>query len=704
MIQSLHALGRHLRQAVGDDPEAIVEQLALTSADEEETKAGFDEREEEQLGGSQEGRGSQRATFLAVLDFYPNEKCLRHELILVDANVLRRYLWLQLMKFSPGSDVRDVTVRDLRYLLGPIFVGLAPRQLGLEQQQDPALDKLAPLLDPLLPLLQNRGGARREQFILDVNGFQLDPPPLQESKHEILSWQNGQLHLDWAQWDQVERQKKRAGALTELAGKLRAILNWGRKVQYFTLSIDGRPLAQEPAYRQFVFSILVDRQFETAQKGRCHLCGKSELVTSEFIPMRMKVYINDKASFAGSLNKGEGFFERYAVCRNCFIDLLLADRLLEQELQVQLLRTPVFLIPEFLAEPQGDLATVREQLQNVRTVGTELGRLEELRRAPEDIARKAKALTRDYAALTLLFHAKQNMAVKVREVISEVPPSRIQRVITALNRVNDYAEGWAAPFQARQNRAWFGGLNNVLDTLPLRRREGAPIVRPALTLVRQMLQEEPVDRQALEADFLEGARALRNQHSGYWIVPQQWSTRTAKPDEVDWQLRQYIGRTLALRLLLQEIGCITRGGDPVTQSVPEPYREAMDQLSLSDQEQALFLLGVLLARVATEQYGIDKKKPILEKLNYTGMSLPRITTFANELFDKLRQYRLLQGRGAAEHELLFNEAVQRLIRYREYWQLTDAQNVYFLLAGYAYETGRAIQTASIRGHNSNGNC
>jgi hypothetical protein len=112
MIRSLHALGRHIRKALGDDPAEIVEQLALTSADEE----GETDTEE------RSGRGARQA-YLGVLDICPGQGVLRHRVEEVSPETLRRYLWIQLMKFSPGGDVRDVTVRDLQYLLGPVFVG-----------------------------------------------------------------------------------------------------------------------------------------------------------------------------------------------------------------------------------------------------------------------------------------------------------------------------------------------------------------------------------------------------------------------------------------------------------------------------------------------------------------------------------------------------------------------------------------------------
>ncbi len=678
MIRSLRALGRQIRQALGDDPAALVEQLALTSAEEGE--------------GSSNGEASAQSSarsYLAVIDACPTRGHVRWHLEEASADTLRRYLWLQLMKFSPGGEVRDVTVRDLKYLLGPVFAGLAPKYLGVSSSQHSALDALLPVLKPALDRLRDFGGRSRERYVLDLSGLRVEPVP-PDYAGTAVRISHGLLEIDWEVVAQ-EDAKKRAELL---ATELRAALGWKRDVQYYTLSIEGRPLAQEPAYRRFVFSILVDEQFLDAQEGICHLCGMETTVTSNFVPMRIKVYINDKVSFAGKLVR-EGFFERYNVCKNCYLDIIIADRLLEQELETRMLETPVFLIPEFVSEPTGGLGEVRRRLQRIRQESTQLARLEELRRAPEDLARAAEERRRLYAALTLLFHEKQNMAVKVREVISEVPPSRVQRVIEAINRANLATEegGWAAPLALSPRGSWFEGLNDLLESLPLRRSQGGPVVKPALTVARQLLQQEPIDAAALHADFLEGARAIISRHAGYWVVPPRWGERTPSVKEVDRQLIGFLARTLALRLIAAEVGCMVLGGAPVDSLIPELYRHAMTGLALDEQQQSLFLLGVLTARVAAEQFGSDQSgtKPILEKLNYTGMSLPRVTVFATELFDKLRQYRLLSGPRAAENELLYAEALQRLTRHRSRWQLTDAENVYFILAGYSYETGRIIR-------------
>lgn len=680
MIRSLYALGRSIAELLRDDPEAIVEQLALTTADDSAPVKGD--------GGETSGRN-----YIGVFDISPSTQTLRHYSVEASAANLRRFLWLQLMKSSPGGDVRDVTVRDLQYLLGPVFVGLAPRLL-LQKDQPPELDALEPIIQPIIPILRDLGPSNRsrDRFLLNLHGFRLDPVPNTPLQRRVLEVREGVLHVNWHELENINP-KQRA---EELAKELREVLGWKREVQYVTLSIEGRPIAQESAYRRYVLSILLDKPFqeEGVVEGQCHLCGNVELVTANLKPLRIKVYINDKVSFAGALRE-DGFFERYSICRTCYTYLLIADRLLEQELEVQLLQSPVFLIPELVRQPSKDLDRVRQVLQGIRQEATELGRVTRLQQTTGHLKRIAQERAASYATLTLLFHEKQNMAVKIREVVAEVPPSRVQRVIVAINQINDAAEpgSWAEPFVGRADQSWFGGLNDLLATLPIRRSEGRPVIRPALILTRQLLQQEPIALTSLHAAFMEGVRAIRGTHTGYWLVWREWADRSPSAEEVDRVLRAYLGRTLALRLVTREVGCTSFGGASVSMSVPEPYRTVMRELGLSEQEQSLFLLGVLLARVASEQYRSDqsKTKPVLEKLNYTGMSLPRMTVFVNELFDKLRQYRLLSGDYAAENELLFAEAVQGITRYRSQWPLTDAENVYFVLAGYAYETGRMIR-------------
>jgi hypothetical protein len=159
MIRSLHALGRHIRKALGDDPAAIVEQLVLTSADDD----GESDRGERSVPGT-------RQVFLGVLDFCPGQGVLRHRIEEVSPEALRRYLWIQLTKFSTSGDIRDVTVKDsnLKFLIGPVFAGLAPGSSRLSDSQYRALNELSAVLAPARARLRDYGGRGRDRFLLDL--------------------------------------------------------------------------------------------------------------------------------------------------------------------------------------------------------------------------------------------------------------------------------------------------------------------------------------------------------------------------------------------------------------------------------------------------------------------------------------------------------------------------------------------------------
>ena len=136
-------------------------------------------------------------------------------------------------------------------------------------------------------------------------------------------------------------------------------------------------------------------------------------------------------------------------------------------------------------------------------------------------------------------------------------------------------------------------------------------------------------------------------------------------------------------------------------SLDDEEKEYLRRLGYGPEQAALYLLGALVAEIANAQWrlgpdGRGGEKTILNKVNYQGMTLPRVQRLATELFDKLRQYRytdrdgerkpLLQGR----NEAIFAQAQELLTKHRLGWSLTPAENVYYLLSGYSHRTFKAM--------------
>ncbi|MBE3571200.1 MAG: hypothetical protein IMW92_14220, partial [Bacillales bacterium] len=97
---------------------------------------------------------------------------------------------------------------------------------------------------------------------------------------------------------------------------------------------------------------------------------------------------------------------------------------------------------------------------------------------------------------------------------------------------------------------------------------------------------------------------------------------------------------------------------------------------------ALFYLGGLIYKIGIEQYKKShKKKPILDKIDYQGMSVKSIEQLYRDVVKKLKQYNAIYY--STEHMMYkFHEYAGN---FDDDWDLSESKNVFFILAGYAYQ-------------------
>lgn len=99
----------------------------------------------------------------------------------------------------------------------------------------------------------------------------------------------------------------------------------------------------------------------------------------------------------------------------------------------------------------------------------------------------------------------------------------------------------------------------------------------------------------------------------------------------------------------------------------------------------LFILGVLVGKIGTEQYKKgDKKKSILDNIDFDGMSNEKIKWLTNIVLKGLRDYGILEY-----NEIIYAQA-KRLIDKTLNDLKNPLDNTFYLLSGYAFITLRAI--------------
>ncbi len=135
------------------------------------------------------------------------------------------------------------------------------------------------------------------------------------------------------------------------------------------------------------------------------------------------------------------------------------------------------------------------------------------------------------------------------------------------------------------------------------------------------------------------------------------------------------------------------------------YVDYMKEMKFNESQSALFLLGILIARVGAAQVKKQQEaakagsgsgrldtsnKPILNKINFQGMNKKRLQMLSTDVFEKLRQTKQLNPTNEliyAEHKRLFDQTVSN-------WKLSDRENVYYLLSGYAFGTKKILKGKS----------
>jgi|GEM_PF-436086 len=501
------------------------------------------------------------------------------------------------------------------------------------------------------------------------------------------------------------REKGKAAEAVKLVGKV--LQAWvvrqlgdvkSSQIKLYTLAVEGELLVHHPDYRGYIERKLVDEVFEgpEAGKGHCHACGRDGQVTANTTRFKLlKFYMTDKPGFASGLHE-RGFLRNYALCRGCYRALLAGERFMENELRTRLGRSNVYVIPSFHApEARPDADLLEEWARYLRERLAAAETLEGWHRFQEQLERYQKFEVRKGTfVLNLLFATKGQAAVKVDKLIADVPPSRLDQ----LDEVRSKVREWAVRHLGMDAHGeWDLGLGKLFYLLPLRQRDRLAETKAYLELLDALLVGRPLDARALLPQFLETACVHRFERYDQYVQGQ------GRPRDPDQGLTVYLLQSQLFLRYLKELGQLQgwKGGE-ATMAMAESLEELeegaldstlrswMDGLGLDGPQRGLFLLGVLIGRIGSTPEQRGSGKPILNKLHFQGMDRGKVLRLANEVYEKLRQYKIAD----------YNEALYAAMKAhldRTLGELGSPQeNVYWVLSGYAYATWGAIRAGRER--------
>ena len=465
----------------------------------------------------------------------------------------------------------------------------------------------------------------------------------------------------------------------------------GNDRMLFTLEVNGQLLIDDDEYLTYLENVYVGDVFEGAEVGCCHLSGKVVPVTSNLTRLKFKYYITDKLGFASGVNSS-GFKSNLTISKDAYIALLVGERFVERELGFYLAGTNGYILPN-LYQAEMTAATIINIVEETRDIrkrtDINLGIQERLGEVADD----------DFGeyshSLDLLFYKRAQASFKIVRMIQDVPEYRLAE----LRRAGDQIKTRIGDVLFRESKQWSLTLKSMYYLLPVRKSGTDYHSRNVLEFYATLITGGLVDARQLIQDFMELVRVYRfGTYAAYHL---------SQPSEnaEDYPLIRYVAQSNLLLAFLRVQGQLKEKDMSLNYledlSLSKKQREYLEKLHYSQNQTALYLLGVLIGEIANSQYrlgseGRGGKKTILNKLNYQGMTLNKVQQLAVDLFDKLRQYRDGQRQPLlnARNEKIFAQAQVLLSEGAGSWTLTPSENIYYILSGYSHSTLQAITGAS----------
>lgn len=450
-------------------------------------------------------------------------------------------------------------------------------------------------------------------------------------------------------------------------------------ISLFTLKVDGQLVCQIPQYKQMIYDekigILFDKTSKYQQKKAiCSVCSNSGLkTTSDSTNFKFKLYMRDKVSFSSNLD-GK-FTKNYNICKNCYQHLLIAENFIATNLKTKIGGLSCYIIPHVLAEAKD--FDIEEFSENIVLKSNSIVHFITLE---EKLADKLDAQSSFVINYLFYYSPLGSNEFKVLKLIKDVPPCRLDRIRNyeeeIAHLVDDKFEG-APKFKIDLNKLWSCIPAKEVRTKQKKVESYAGTSR-YLDLLDSIFSQNKINNRFVIAQFIETIQILKFERDGYNI---KYSDN-------------FVSKIIQLNFLLLffkklnliegfEMANINETDIFTIQDlIPEEILDYWNNIEIydSNQKKSLFLLGYMIGEIGISQSSKDiKNKPILNKINFQGMGIEKLIRLANEVPEKLRQYR----------KFSYNENINTVFRILfesnlKNWNLSNQENVFYVLSGYSY--------------------
>ena len=463
------------------------------------------------------------------------------------------------------------------------------------------------------------------------------------------------------------------------------------KIVLCTVSVEENgkleDLTKTEGYEEFLKRVFL-RPHE-AVEGLCRVCGeKKKVLPDPGFPggSILKMYVTDKKGFtSGVADTDEARLRTFSVCPDCLRGLLAGENYIRRNLRDRLGKGfSVYLVPKGIGFKRLD-----ELRKNVRDVFGAVKGFEGLQEFERVLSREYEMLAAENVYLDLIFGAPLQSKFDFKYYIQDVPILRLEMLRRKMSEIGKKAANGEKADEQKllggSEEEWNLGFQKICEIFPLRtQRWKIREWKVLLELFSAMLTKTPYFKHLL----FNRAKMLARIHR--FGVYEPYGMR--EPSDPDRRLVEDILKYNLLLRLLTDVGCMTENIESASErtqaelkqwyeEIPGEVKQWWNWVGYDEKQKALFLLGYLVGKIGSEQFKKgDKKKAILNRINFDGMPSERIYTLANSVLKSLRDYGILH----------FNEAIyasMKLMLDRTIEEMKDpTENLFYILSGYSFST------------------
>jgi CRISPR-associated protein Csh1 len=455
----------------------------------------------------------------------------------------------------------------------------------------------------------------------------------------------------------------------------------------YTLTINGEILAQNGEYRNIIIKEKIDSIFEK-EKKICSCCNSLESYTDNpnFAKAKSALgfYITQKYGFSSTLSGS--FSDRFSICKACYKKLLVGEIFVRNNFSSMIGELNVYIIPKFFFSADINKKKFNEWseyiLHSFNSIKTYNG-LEAFVNKLEDF-REMETLQNSFSLNLLFWQPGTGSETKVLKLVNDIAPLRLSKLRAVSNIVGDIGADLFG-----QSSFWYINLQKIYYLIPLRKRKGKEGTwleyRKILELYDCIFSGKPVSKNFLIDQFVKVASIFNFE---------QFETCQIQKPKGSIE-KEFINKILQANLFLnylRELDLLKEGEkmDYENVDIDDNIKKIIREMKYDEQKTAMFLLGTLVGKIGNAQYNksISGKKTILKKINFQGINPNKLIRLSNEIPEKLIEYKQLQY-----CEMRYSQFKQLIDKNIKDWDLSDQENVFYLLSGYAYETKLALNKA-----------